>query len=37
MGVKIPSYLLAIAVGNLEKKSVGPTTYVVAEPGDQLN
>lgn len=37
MDVPIPSYLLAIAVGDIEKKSVGKRTSVVAEPGDQLD
>lgn len=31
--IKIPSYLLAIAVGNLAEKSVGPRTNIIAEPG----
>lgn len=30
--VKIPSYLLAIAVGNLVTKSLGTYTYVISEP-----
>lgn len=29
----MPSYLVAIAVGNLAVKNVGPRAYVIAEPG----
>jgi len=32
--IKIPSYLLAIAVGNLATQSVGSRTNVIAEPGE---
>lgn len=31
--IKIPSYLLAIAVGNLAVKEVGPRASIIAEPG----
>ena len=31
--INIPSYLLALAVGNLVYKSTGPRTGVIAEPG----
>ena len=31
--VKMPSYLLAIAVGDLKYKATGPRTGVIAEPG----
>ena len=31
--IAIPSYLLAIAVGNLETKAIGPKTSVISEPG----
>lgn len=31
--IKMPSYLLAIAVGNLAVKTVGTRTSVIAEPG----
>ncbi len=30
--IPIPSYLLALAVGNLARREVGPRTYVVTEP-----
>jgi leukotriene-A4 hydrolase len=31
--IKMPSYLVAIAVGNLRVKNVGPRANVIAEPG----
>jgi len=31
--IKMPSYLLALAVGNLAYKATGPRTGVIAEPG----
>ena len=34
--IAIPSYLLAIAVGNLAVKQVGARTYVIAEPGEKF-
>jgi leukotriene-A4 hydrolase len=30
--IPIPSYLIALAVGNLVERSVGPRTFVVTEP-----
>ena len=32
MNIPIPSYLLAMAVGNLAYKKIGPTTGVITEP-----
>ena len=32
MPIKVESYLLAIAAGNLEERQVGPRTYVITEP-----
>ena len=34
MDIKIPSYLLALAVGNLVEKTVGSRTTIIAEPGE---
>lgn len=34
MTIPIPSYLLAIAVGNLTQVQVGPRTYVISEPSN---
>jgi leukotriene-A4 hydrolase len=31
--IKVPSYLLALAVGNLAVKPAGPRASVIAEPG----
>jgi len=31
--IKVPSYLLALAVGNLAVKEVGPRASIIAEPG----
>lgn len=34
--IPIPSYLLALAVGNLSYKATGPRTGVIAEPGPDV-
>lgn len=36
LDIKIPSYLLAMAVGKLEYKAIGPRTGVIAEPGKDV-
>lgn len=34
--IKVPSYLLALAVGNLAVKQVGPRASIIAEPGAEF-